>query len=252
MHIFLIRHGESMMNAGENYIKRIPDHLVPLTDAGIEQARESGRWLKEYCEKMPQSQKHIYFVTGGSAQQLSKLPQTTLLRERGFDVLLLTEQVDEFIPQTLNKYEDHEFRNILTDDLDLATEDEKKAAEEKTEQFKDCIAFIKETLGDKIADVRVSNELGAHAVSMVPDGGMSFEMEKYFHAMDPTADLKAGRVLQINPDHAALTALQACVETDKEKAKKYAELLYQQGLLMANLPLEDPTAFSDLVCSLMI
>ncbi|MBQ6432055.1 MAG: molecular chaperone HtpG [Oscillospiraceae bacterium] len=207
--------------------------------------------LKEYCEKMPQSQKHIYYVTGNTAQQLSKLPQTTMLRERGFDVLLLTEQVDEFIPQTLEKYEEHEFRNILTDDLDLATEDEKKAAEEKAEQFKDCVSFLKKTLGDKVADVRVSNELGEHAVSMVPDGGMSFEMEKYFRAMDPTADIKAGKVLQINPDHAALSALHACVASDPEKAKKYAELLYQQGLLMANLPLEDPTAFSDLVCSLM-
>lgn len=207
--------------------------------------------LKEYCDKMPQSQKHIYYVTGSSAGQLSKLPQTTLLRERGFDVLLLTEQVDEFIPQTLNKFNDHEFRNILTDDLDLATEDEKKAAEEKAEQFKDCVTFIKETLGDKVSDVRVSNELGEHAVSMVPDGAMSFEMEKYFRAMDPTADLKTGKVLQINPDHAALAVLQACITSEPEKAKKYAELLYQQGLLMANLPLEDPTAFSDLVCSLM-
>lgn len=208
--------------------------------------------LKEYCEKMPESQKHIYFVTGNSTQQLSKLPQTALLRERGFDVLLLTEQVDEFIPQTLSKYEEHEFRNILTDDLDLATEEEKKAAEKKAETFKDCIAFIKDTLGEKVADVRVSNDLGTHAVSMVPDGGMSFEMEKYFRTMDPTAELKAGKVLQINPDHAALTALQSCMGSDTEKAKKYAELLYQQGLLMANLPLEDPTAYSDLVCSLMI
>jgi len=208
--------------------------------------------LKEYCEKMPQSQKHIYYVTGNTAQQLSKLPQTALLRERGFDVLLLTEQVDEFIPQTLNKYADREFRNILTDDLDLATEDEKKAVEEKAEQFKDCIAFIKETLGDKVADVRVSNELGTHAVSMVPDGGMSFEMEKYFRAMDPTAELKTGKVLQINPDHPALIVLQGSIASDPEKAKRYADLLYQQGLLMANLPLEDPTAFSDLVSGLMI
>lgn len=208
--------------------------------------------LKEYCEKMPESQKHIYFVTGNSARQLSNLPQTALLRDRGFDVLLLTEQVDEFIPQTLSKYEEHEFRNILTDDLDLATEEEKKAAEEKAATFKDCIAFIKETLGEKVTDVRVSNDLGEHAVSMVPDGGMSFEMEKYFRTMDPTADLKTGKVLQINPDHTALTALQSYMETDAKKAKRYAEILYQQGLLMANLPLEDPTAYSDLVCSLMI
>ena len=207
--------------------------------------------LKEYCGAMPESQKHIYFATGSSADQLSKLPQTKMLRDRGFDVLLLTEQVDEFIPQTLHTFEEHEFRNILTDDLDLATDEEKKAAEEKAEEFKPCIDFIKDTLGEKVAQVRVSSDLGEHPVTMVPDGGMSFEMEKYFRTLDPNSDYHCGRILEVNPTHPALFALKARMEDDAEKAKKYAELLYCQGLVMANLPIEDPTAYTDLVCELM-
>ena len=204
--------------------------------------------LKEYCEAMPESQKHIYFASGENA---SILPQTQMVRNRGYDVLLMNEQVDEFIPQTIGEYEKHEFRNVLTDDLELATEEEKKAAEEKAEEFKPCVEFIKETLGEKVADVRVSNDLGEHPVTMVPEGNVSFEMEKYFHTVDPKSDFKVGRVLQINPAHAALQALNACMESNEEQAKKYAELLYCQGLLMANLPLEDPTAYTDLVCELI-
>lgn len=207
--------------------------------------------LKEYCSAMPESQKHIYFATGNSADQLAKLPQTKNLLDRGFDVLLLAEQVDEFIPQTLQKYQEHEFRNILTDDLELSTEEERKAAEEKAEEFKACTEFLKETLGERVAKVRVSNDLGAHAVTMVPDGGMSFEMEKYFKSMDPTSDYHCGRILEINPSHPALVAVKEKMTTEPALAEKYAQLLYCQGLLMANLPLEDPTAYTDLVCELM-
>lgn len=207
--------------------------------------------LKEYCAAMPEAQKHIYFAAGDNTERLAQLPQTQMLCERGFDVLLLTEQVDEFIPQTLHTYEEHEFRNIQTDDLDLATEEEKKAAEEKAKEFKESVDFLKDTLGDKVKEVRVSTELGTHPVTMVPDGGMSFEMEKYFRSMDPNSDYRCGRILEINPSHAALSALQEQITNDPERAKKYAELLYCQGLLMANLPLEDPTAYTDLVCELM-
>lgn len=207
--------------------------------------------LKEYCQQMPQSQKYIYYVSGASVEQLSKLPQTDALRARGFDALLLTEQVDEFIPQTLASYEEHAFRNILTDDLELATEDEKKAAQEKAENFKDCLSFLKETLGDKVAEVRTGTDLGSHAVTMVPQAGMSFEMEKYFHTVDPNSDFKCGRVLEVNPDHPILIKLREKLTEDPVAAKSYAQLLYCQGLLMANLPLEDPTAYTDLVCSLI-
>ena len=207
--------------------------------------------LKEYCAAMPASQKHIYYASGNSAEQLSRLPQTKQLRERGFDVLLLSEQVDEFIPQTIGKFDEHEFKNILTDDLELATEEEKKAAEEKAETLKPCFDFIKETLGDRVKEVRLSADLGEHPVSMVPEGGMSFEMEKYFRSLDPNSDFHVGKVLELNAEHPAVAALREAVEADPEKAKKYAELLYCQGLLMANLPLEDPTAYTDLVCELM-
>ena len=207
--------------------------------------------LKEYCAAMPAAQKHIYYASGNSAEQLSRLPQTKQLRERGFDVLLLSEQVDEFIPQTIGKFDEHEFKNILTDDLELATEEEKKAAEEKAETLKPCFDFIKETLGDRVKEVRLSADLGEHPVSMVPEGGMSFEMEKYFRSLDPNSDFHVGKVLELNAEHPAVAALREAVEADPEKAKKYAELLYCQGLLMANLPLEDPTAYTDLVCELM-
>ena len=207
--------------------------------------------LKEYCDAMPESQKHIYFATGDSAARLSQLPQTQLLRERGFDVLLMTEQVDTFIPQTLNTYAEHEFRNILTDDLDLATEEEKKAAEEKAKACQSGVDFLKESLGEKVKDVRVSTELGSHAVTMVPDGGMSFEMEKYMHTVDPSSDYHCGRILEVNPEHPLLQRLSNSKESDPERARKLAELLYDQGLLMASLPLEDPTAYTDLVCELI-
>ncbi len=207
--------------------------------------------LKEYCAAMPESQKHIYFATGSGVEHLTRLPQTGMLRDRGFDVLLLTEQVDEFIPQTLQKYDEHEFRNILTDDLELATDEEKKANEERAESFKDTLTFMKDTLGEKVKEVRVSGDLGTHAVTMVPDGGMSFEMEKYFHALDPKSDYHCGRILEVNAEHPLLKRLQESVADNAEMAKKLTELLYVQGLLMANLPLEDPTAYTDLVCELI-
>lgn len=204
--------------------------------------------LKEYCATMPAAQKHIYYASGENA---ARLPQTRMLRDRGFDVLLLSEQVDEFIPQTIGTYDEHEFKNILTDDLELATDEEKKAAQEKAECFKACLDFVKEVLGDKVVEVRISNDLGSHPVSMVPEGGMSFEMEKYFRSLDTNADFMVGRVLELNADHAAVRALERSVASEPEKAKKYAQLLYSQGLLMANLPLEDPVDYTDLVCELM-
>ena len=204
--------------------------------------------LKEYSENMPASQKHIYYISGENA---SALPQTKSMLARGFDVLRLSEQVDEFIPQTLHTYAEHEFRNILTDDLELETEEEKKQAEETAEDWKDCIQFLKDTLGDKVADVQITAQLGDHPVSMVPDGGMSFEMEKYFRTMDPENSFRCGRVLQLNPQHPAICSLRTAMDADPEKAKKYAELLYGQGLLIAGLDIEDPVAYASLVCELM-
>ncbi len=207
--------------------------------------------LKEYCANKPESQKYIYYVTGGTADQLSKLPQTKLLLDRGFDVLLMTEQVEEFIPQTLRNYDETAFKNILTDNLELATEEEKKQAEKKAEELKDVLEFMKNTLGDRVTDIRLSNDLGEYAVAMIPDGGMSFEMEKYFRSINPESDYKAGRILQINAEHKIISRLQDAMAADPERAGKLTELLYCQGLLMANLSLEDPAGYSGLVLDLI-
>ena len=207
--------------------------------------------LKEYADAMPEGQKHIYFASGESVQRLAKLPQLDKLNEKGYDVLFFTEEVDEFIPQTLQSYAEKEFKNIAKDDLELATDEEKAKAEQLAQEKKPLLDFVKQTLGERVKEVRVSAELGSHAVCVVPDGGMSFEMEKYFKRVNPEMAMEAGRILELNPEHPAVAAMLAAMDTEPQKAKDYAELLYGQALLMADLPLDDPTHYADLVCSLM-
>ncbi len=207
--------------------------------------------LKEYVDAMAEGQEHIYYATGENRQRLAQLPQMSKLQDKGYDVLFFTEDVDEFIPSTLQKYMEKEFKNISTDDLGLDTEDEKHAAEEQAKTFEDAVKFIKEVLGDRVTDVRLSTALGTHPCCMVPDSGMSFEMEKYFHRMDPDTPLNGGRILEINGSHRAVAALRDSIDADREKAEAYAKILYGQACIMADLPLDDPTAYTDLVCSLM-
>ncbi|MCI8525320.1 MAG: molecular chaperone HtpG [Oscillospiraceae bacterium] len=207
--------------------------------------------LKEYTEAMGEEQKYIYFAVGESRERLAQLPQLELLREKGCDVLFFTEDVDEFIPQTLQKYAEKEFRNIAADDLGLTSDEEKKAIEEKQEAAKPTLDFIKETLGDKVKEVRLSAALKSHPVCLAPEAGMSFEMEKYFQRMSPEMGVKAGRILELNAAHPVFAALQLAVAQDKEKAEKYVRILYAQALLMADLPLENPTEYTDLICGMM-
>ncbi len=207
--------------------------------------------FKEYVAAMAEGQEKIYFATGENKDRLAKLPQVETLAKRGYDVLLFTEDVDEFIPQTLMTYSEKTFCNVTTEDLGLDSEEEKKQTEEKTETLKDVLTFVKEALGEKVKEVRLSSNLGSHPVCLVPDSGMSFEMEKYMKRANPEFAYTAGRILEVNAEHPAFAALNAAVESDSEKAKDYAELLYAQALLMAELPLEDPVAYADLVCKLM-
>lgn len=207
--------------------------------------------LKEYVDAMPKEQKHIYYAAGENLARLEQLPQYQRLSDKGFDVLFMTEDVDEFIPKTLMTYAEKDFRNLATDDLDLSTEDEKKAAEAAAAQWKDGLDFLKQSLGDQIVRAEVSADLGSHPVCIVPDGEMSFEMEKYFQRINPEMAMKVGKVLQINPEHPVLKKLQGMIKTDPEQAKRYAELLYAQGLILADLPIADASAYTDLVCSLM-
>lgn len=207
--------------------------------------------LKEYTEAMVEGQENIYFAPGENKDRLAKLPQVQTLAKRGYDVLLFTDEVDEFIPQTLMQYDEKPFCNIATEDLGLQTEEEKKALEEKAEDMKGFLTFAKETLGETVKEVRLSGQLGDHPVAMVPEMGMSFEMEKYMKRMNPEMAVDMGRILELNPEHAAVKATQKAMTADPVLAKDYLRLLCAQAQLMADLPLEDPAAYTELVCRLM-
>ena len=207
--------------------------------------------LKEYVEAMAEGQEKIYFAPGENKDRLAKLPQVETLSKKGYDVLLFTEDVDEFVPQTLMTYMEKSFCNVSSEDLGLKTEEEKKEAEEKAEQMKGLLTFVKESLGDQVKEVKLSDDLGSHPVCMTPDAGMSFEMEKYMKRVNPEFAYPVGRILELNPDHEAVKTLERTMTEDPVKAKDYAQLLCYQAQLMAQLPLEDPFAYTELVCKLM-
>ena len=207
--------------------------------------------LKEYVDAMAEGQEKIYFAPGENRDRLAKLPQVETLSKKGYDVLLFAEDVDEFIPQTLMTYMEKPFCNVSTEDLGLKTEEEKKEAEEKAEEMKGLLTFVKESLGDQVKEVKLSADLGSHPACMTPDSGMSFEMEKYMKKANPEFAFPVGRILELNPEHEAVKALQKAMAEDPIKAKDYAQLLCYQAQLMAELPLDDPYAYTELVCKLM-
>ena len=207
--------------------------------------------LQEYVDAMAEGQEKIYYVPGENRDRLAKLPQVETLAKRGYDVLLFTEEVDEFIPQTLMTYAEKSFCNASSEDLGLQTEEEKKEAEEKAEQLKGFLTFVKESLGDSVKEVRLSANLGSHPVCMTPEAGMSFEMEKYMKKANPEFAFPVGRILELNPEHSAVQALQRAMTEDPVRAKDYALLLMYQAQLMADLPIDDPAAYTELVCKLM-
>ena len=203
--------------------------------------------LAEYVDRMKEEQKFIYFATGENAAAIDALPQTELLRSKGFEILYCTEDVDEFTLQTLMMYKEKRFCSATNDDLGIEND-------EKQEDKKDSSAlltFVKETLGDKVAEVVESKKLVSHPVCLTAKGGISFEMEKYFNSVQPDSGMKAQRVLELNLGHASVQKMESLIQTDIDKAKKYAEVLYCQALLIAGLPLENPSEYTDLVCSLI-
>ncbi|MFI3313371.1 MAG: molecular chaperone HtpG [Eubacteriales bacterium] len=207
--------------------------------------------LKEYVATMAEGQEKIYFAAGENRTRLEQLPQLETLKDKGYDVLFFTDDVDEFLPQVLMSYDEKKLLNIATEDLGLTSDEEKKAMEEKQEASKTTLDFIKEALGEGIKEVRLSANLKSHPVCLVPDEGMTFEMEKYFKKMNPEMDMKAGRILELNGDHDVFAKLQIAVAQEPEKAKTMAKILHYQALLMADLPIENPTEYTDLICSLM-
>jgi len=207
--------------------------------------------LQEYVDGMAEGQEKLYFVSGENKERMAALPQVKALSTKGYDVLFFTDEVDEFVAQTLMTYAEKSFCNAATEDLDLQTEEEKKELETKAEELKGILTFVKETLGDAVKEVKLSGNLGDAPVVMTPDAGMSFEMEKYMKRVNPEFAFPVGRILELNPEHDAVKAMIKAVTEDVEKAKDYARLLCYQAQLMADLPLNDPAEYTALVCKLM-
>jgi len=202
--------------------------------------------LREYADRMTEAQKCIYYAAGDSIAVIDRLPQTELLKDKNFEVLYLTGEADEFVLQTLREYAGKPFRSIVDGDLELGdTEDEILDPKE------DLMKFVKEVLGDRIKDARVSRRLKTHPVCMTAGEGFSFEMEKYFKNFQMPTPMKADRILELNVKHPAVAAMETALLTDRSRAELYAKILYNQALLIAGLPLEDPSEYTDLVARLM-
>lgn len=207
--------------------------------------------LKEYVEAMPEGQKYIYYAAGDSFEKLSRLPQTELLRDKSYDILCLTDNVDEFLMQVLRKFEEKELRSVSSGDLGLDS-DEEKAEQEKLEtENREMFDFMKEALGDKVEQVRLSSRLKSHPVCLSSKGALSIEMERVLNEMPGANEVKAQRVLEINSSHKIFQKLTELWSSDKDKLQSYSKLLYDQALLIEGLPIEDPVSFSNAVCELM-
>lgn len=210
--------------------------------------------LDEYINRMEEGQENIYFMSGDSVDKIDKLPQCALVKEKGYEILYLTDNVDEFVMQTLNTYKEKKFKNISQGDLDLATEDEKKELEAKAEENKDLLTHIKEALKDQVKEVKISARLIDDPVCLSTEEGLSFEMEKVLSAM-PEGNpygMKAPRILEINPKHEIFKALQSVYQKDPDAVSDYADLLYQQALLIEGFPIDDPMEFSRKICAFMV
>ncbi len=208
--------------------------------------------LSEYVSRMKHEQKYIYYASGETVEQIDRLPQTEVLKEKGYEILYLTDSIDEFALQVMREFDEKQFKSVSGEDLEIEeTKDEKEAAEKQAEENKDLLEFMKEALGGKVAEVKLSNRLKSHPVCLTSKGGLSIEMEKVLNAMPTDEKVQAERVLEINAKHAVLEKLRKEYEADKETVKKYAALLYDQARLIEGLPIEDPVAFSNAVCELM-
>ena len=202
--------------------------------------------LAEYVSRMQPEQKFIYFASGDTVDAIDHMPQTELLKDHNMEILYFTDKADEFLPDMLQKYQDKPFRSAIDGDLELG--DEQKPDE--TDSHQESFAFLKEALGDKVDQVKASTKLKTHPVCLSSGQGITFEMEKYFTAVQPELGMKAKRILEINVDHPAFAAFETARITDPDQAKKYAQILYNQACLIAGLPIENPSAYTDLICSL--
>ncbi len=207
--------------------------------------------LEEYVSRMREDQKYIYYASGESILRIKSLPQTEMVLDKGYEILYLTESVDEFAVKTLMDYNEKQFKSISAGDLDIDTPEEKEEIKAKSEENKEMFAFMKEALSDKVKEVRLSQRLKSHPFCLTSAGELSLEMEKVLNSMPTDNKVKAEKVLEINPEHSIFTKLQDLYKNDKDKLKKYTQLLYTQSLLIEGISIENPVEFSNMICQLM-
>lgn len=208
--------------------------------------------LKDYVENMPESQKAIYFASADSVKHAMSLPQCEEVRARGYELIYLTSPLDQMVLESLREQDGKSFCNVVTDDLGFETEEEKKAAQERDIENKELLDFVKEALGESVTAVRLSRKLASQPCCLTTEGGITLEMEKYFRhgPSEEMRKLRANRVLELNPEHRAFTALKAAYESDKGRAGKLAKVLGTLAELTAGVEVEDPAAFTLLVSEL--
>lgn len=207
--------------------------------------------LDEYVARMKEDQKYIYYAAGDSVAKIEALPQTELLRDKGYEILYLTDNVDEFAVKVLMRHGEKEFRNVSEGDLGIDSEEQKEETKKLSEDNKDMLALITEALDGKIKECRISDKLKSHPVCISSFGQISLEMEKILNQNPQNQKVTSEKVLEINPNHKIFAAMQKLFETDKDKFKDYASILYDQALLIEGMQIDDPVEFSNKICSLM-
>ncbi|AXT14372.1 molecular chaperone HtpG [Bacillus velezensis] len=208
--------------------------------------------LDEYVSRMPEDQKYIYYASGDSYERIEKLPQTEMVADKGYEILYFTEDIDEFAIKMLTSYEEKEFKSVSSADLGIDSDEDDKQTEAEENEYKDLFASMKEILADKVKNVRASKRLKSHPVCFATDGEVTIEMEKVLNAMPDSQQVKAEKVLEINPNHEVFETLKNAHGQDREKLALYTNLLYNQALLIEGLPIHDPVEFTNDICKVMV
>ncbi len=208
--------------------------------------------FEEYKNAMKDGQEHIYYAAGASIEQISMLPQTELVLDKGFDILYLTDDVDEFALRIIDEYDGKKFKSVSADDLNLTTEEEKEEIKKQTEEHKDLFEAMRDALDGKVTSVVLSTRLKSHPVCISSEGEISLEMEKVLNAMPTDQKIKANRVLEINASHPVFATLTTLHKASDDRLRVYTSLLYNQALLIEGMPIDEPSSFADAICTLMV
>ena len=207
--------------------------------------------LKEYRDRMPEDQEKIYYACGTDVNKIDLLPQTDAAKAKGYEILYLTDNIDEFVFQILLEYEDKRFVNVSADDAGLVSEEEKEAVKTENEAAKDLLEYMKDAVGSDIKGVRFTHKLKNHAVCLTSEGKISLEMERVLKSMPTDQGVRAEIYMDINADHPIAAKLKAMYETDKETVGEYARILYAQARLIGGMPVDNPVELTEMICKLM-